>query len=107
MSMPVLSGSAVWMTPATSPSLIRLTAAPALRTAPIKSAWRGVFWIARADRDFVHIDVGSVQQRAVLSHSEGGEGTRHVLGAERRPLERIDRDVHLGSGSGADLLTNE
>ena len=27
--MPVLSGSAVWMTPATSPSLIKLMAAPA------------------------------------------------------------------------------
>jgi hypothetical protein len=29
------------MTPATSPSVIKLTAAPALRTAPIRSAWRG------------------------------------------------------------------
>ena len=39
--MPVLSGSAVWMTPATSPSVIRLTAAPTLRTAAMISAWRG------------------------------------------------------------------
>ena len=38
--MPVL-GSAQWITPATSPSVIRLTAAPVLRTASIISAWRG------------------------------------------------------------------
>ena len=33
--------SAVWMTPATSPSVIRRTDAPVLRTAAIRSAWRG------------------------------------------------------------------
>ena len=39
--MPVFSASAVWITAATSPSVIRLTAAPVLRTAAIMSAWRG------------------------------------------------------------------
>jgi len=48
-----------------------------------------------------------MQQRAVLGHSERGDGARHVLGAERRAFERIDRDVHLRSGSGADFLTDE
>jgi hypothetical protein len=32
---------------------------------------------------------------------------RHVLSAERRALERIDGDIHLRPGSGADLLANE
>ena len=39
--MPVLLGSAQWITPATSPSLISATAAPVLRTAAMASAWRG------------------------------------------------------------------
>ena len=39
--MPVVSGSAVWMTPATSPSVMKRTEAPALRTAATRSAWRG------------------------------------------------------------------
>ena len=39
--MPVLAGSAQWMTPATSPSVISDTAAPSLRIAAIMSAWRG------------------------------------------------------------------
>jgi hypothetical protein len=48
-----------------------------------------------------------VQEGAVLRHGERGDGARHVLGAERRAFERIDRDVHLGSGSGADFLADE
>ncbi len=63
--------------------------------------------IAGTDRDLVHIDVGRVQQRAVLGHGQGGDGARHVLGAQRRAFERIDGDVDLGAGLGADLLADE
>ena len=139
--MPVLSGSAVWITPATSPSVIRRTEAPVLRTAAIMSAWRGrsriergdrrrlrrpwpwrarrmlssggasrsttSFGIARADRDLVHIDVGRVEQRAAFRHRHGGDRARHVLGAQRRAFERIDRDVDLRPGFRADLLADE
>ncbi len=40
MSMPV-SGWVVWITPATSPSVISTTLAPTSRRAAINSAWRG------------------------------------------------------------------
>ena len=63
--------------------------------------------IAGADRDLVHIDVGRVQQRAVLGHGERGDGARHVLGAQRRAFERIDGDVDLRARLGADLLADE
>src|SRR5437588_8126823 len=39
--MPVVSASAVWIRAATSPSVMRRAAAPALRTAAMRSAWRG------------------------------------------------------------------
>src|SRR5262249_1812633 len=41
MSMPVSAGSAVWITPATSPSVMSRPAAPALRTPAMGSAWGG------------------------------------------------------------------
>jgi hypothetical protein len=49
--------------------------------------------IARADGDLVHVDVGRVEQRAAFGHRHHGDRARHVLGAERGALERIDRDV--------------
>ena len=53
--------------------------------------------IAGTDGDLVHVDVGRMQQRAVLGHGHGGDGARHVLGAQRRAFERIDGDVDLGA----------
>src|SRR5262249_50240315 len=125
------------MTPATSPSVIKLTAAPALRTAPIRLAWRGrsrimagncfrfaafglgeidnvffgwrveiddIVWVTRPHRDLVHVDVRRVEERSVLGQSKGCDSTRHILGAQRRALERVDGDVHFRPRSGADLL---
>ena len=64
-------------------------------------------WIARADGDLVHIDVGRVQQGAGLGHRQRRDRARHVLGAQRGAFQRIDRDVDLGAGPGADLLADE
>ena len=66
-----------------------------------------VFRITRPDRDLVHIDVGCMQKRAVLRQSERGDGARHILGAKRRALQWIDRDIDFRPGSGADLLADE
>ena len=63
--------------------------------------------IAGADRDLLHVDVGRVQQRAAVGHRHGGDRARHVLGAQRRAFERIDRDVDLRALLGADLLADE
>ena len=63
--------------------------------------------VAGADRDLVHVDVGRVQERAAFGHGEGGYGARHVLGAQRRALQRVDRNVDLEAGLGADLFADE
>ena len=63
--------------------------------------------IARADRKFIHIDIGRVQHRARLGHGECGDGARHVLGAQRRALQRIDGDIDFRPRFGADLLADE
>ena len=63
--------------------------------------------IARADGDLVHVDVGSGQQRAGLGHGHDGDGARHVLGAERRAFQRIDRDIDLRAVLVAHLLADE
>ena len=41
MSMPVFCGSAQWMTPATSPSVISRMRAPVARISSISASWRG------------------------------------------------------------------
>ena len=139
--MPVLPGSAVWMTPATSPSVISRTAAPVLRTAAIRSAWRGrsrmqavisaglhalglgepadVLLGRRVEIDDALRDspdrwrscpcrrrarCSSVPPSAMAMRRDRA---RHVLGAERRAFERIDRDVDLGAVLVADLLADE
>ena len=63
--------------------------------------------IAGADRDLVHVDVGRIEQRAAFRHRHGGDRARHVLGAQRRALERIDGDVDLRAVAAADLLADE
>ena len=63
--------------------------------------------IAGADGDLVHVDVGRVEERAAFRHRHHGDGARHVLGAQRRALQRIERDVDLRAAAGADLLADE
>ena len=65
------------------------------------------FWIARADRDLLHVDVGRVQQRAAIGHRHGRDRARHVLGAQRGAFERIDGDIDLRAGVQPDLLADE
>ena len=49
--------------------------------------------IAGADRELVHIDVGRVEQAALLGDGEHGERVGAGLGGDRRAFERIERDV--------------
>ena len=63
--------------------------------------------IAGADRDLVHVDVGRIEQRSALRHRHGGNRARHVLGAQRRAFERIDRDIDLRAGLAPHLLADE
>ena len=62
--------------------------------------------IARSDGDLVHVDVGRVQKPAALGDREHRERIWHRLGADRRALERIDRDVDLRALARADLLAD-
>ena len=50
----------------------------------------------RADRDLVHVRVGRVQELAVLGHRDDRERVVEAVGAQVRPLQRIDGDVDLG-----------
>ena len=63
--------------------------------------------IAGADRDLLHVDVRRVEQRAAFRHRHGGDRARHVLGAQRRAFERIDRDIDLRAVLVADRLADE
>ncbi len=67
----------------------------------------GALRVAWTDGDLFHIAIGRVQQRAGVGHRDGGNGARHVLGAQRGTLERIDRDIDLRAGLVADLLADE
>ena len=60
---------------------------------------------AAADRDFVHVDVGRVQEVAVFGQCDDGKCARATLGGERGALQRIDGDVHRRS-AGADRLAD-
>ena len=63
--------------------------------------------IAGSDGDLVHVDVGRGEQRAGLGHGHHGDRARHVLGAEGRAFERVDRDIDLRAVAVADLLADE
>jgi len=65
------------------------------------------FRIARPDRDLLHIDVRRVQQRAFIGHRNSGDRARHVLGAQRGTLERVDRDIDFRALPGPHLLADE
>ncbi len=62
---------------------------------------------AGADGDLVHIDVRRVEQAAPIGQRDHGKGVRQVFRADRRSLQRIERDVDLRSLAGADLLADE
>ena len=64
--------------------------------------------IAGADRELVHIDVGRVEQVALLGDGEHGQRVGAGLGGDRRALQRIERDVDARAGAlrGADLLAD-
>ena len=65
------------------------------------------FGKARTDGDLLHVDVGRMEQRAAIRHRHGRDRARHVLGAQRRALQRIDGDVDLRAGIHSDLLADE
>ena len=47
-----------------------------------------------------------MQQAAALGHRDAGNRVRHRLGAQRRALERIERDVDPLAGAAADLFAD-
>ena len=51
-----------------------------------------VLGVTRSDRDFFHVDVGCMQQRAAIGHRHGRDRARHVLGTQRGAFERVDGD---------------
>ena len=51
--------------------------------------------IAGADGELVHIDVGRVEQAALLGDGEHGERVGAGLGGDRRAFERVEGDVDL------------
>ena len=63
--------------------------------------------IAGADGDLLHIDVGRGEKRPGLRHRHHGDRARHVLGAQGRAFERIDRDIHLGAVPVSDPFADE
>src|ERR1700730_14171395 len=122
ISTPVLSGSAQWITPATSPSVMSRTAAPVERTPLMISAWRGrsstntviaegstpfALGIPGADGHLLHINVGRMQERAAIRYRHGRNRARHVLGAQRGALQRVDGDIDLRAGVHSDLLADK
>ncbi len=59
------------------------------------------------DGDLVHVDVGRVEEAAVLGHGDDGQRIGQALGGDGRALERIERDVDLAAAfAGADLLAD-
>jgi hypothetical protein len=55
------------------------------------------FVVTRPDCDFLYVDVGCVQQGAAFGHRHCCNCSRHVLGAQRRAIQGIDRDIDFRS----------
>ena len=51
--------------------------------------------IARSDRQFVHVNIGRVQQAAFLADGQNGERIRAGLGRDAGAFQRVERDVDL------------
>ena len=62
--------------------------------------------VARPDGDLRHVDVGRVEQAALLGDGDHRQRVGQVLGGDRRAFERVERDVDLGPGLGPDLLAD-
>ena len=67
------------------------------------------FGIARADRDLVHVDVGRIEQAALLGDGQHRERVGAGLGGDRRAFERVERDVDARAAAlrRADLFADE
>src|SRR5262249_49808757 len=62
----------------------------------------------RADRQLFHVeDRARVEHGAPLGHGEDRERVGHALGHQRGAVDRVDRDVDLGTGAVADVLAVE
>ena len=64
------------------------------------------FGQAAANGDLVHVDIGRVEEAAVIGHGHHGQRIGEALGGDRGAFERIERDVDLGAGAGADLFAD-
>ena len=64
--------------------------------------------VTRPDRDLVHVDVGGVEQPALLGNRQHRERVGAGLGGDRRSFERVERDVDPGAGAlrAADLFAD-
>jgi hypothetical protein len=112
MSTPVLSGSAQWITIEHQHGNGRGFDAfglgePANVVGRRRVEFDNALRITRTDRQFLHIDVGRMQERTAIGHRHGRDRAGHVLGAQRRAFERIDGDINLGTGIEPDLLADE
>ena len=65
------------------------------------------FGIAGADCDLFHVYVGSMQERSALGNCDHSNRPRQILGAQRGPFERIDRDVEIRPDASSDLFADE
>ena len=63
--------------------------------------------IAGTNGDFVHVDVGRVEQGAGVRYRDDGDRAGHVLRAERRALQRRDGQVEQRTIAFADFLADE
>src|SRR3546814_4145367 len=50
-----------------------------------------------ADSDLVHVDVGRVEEPALVGHGDDGHRVWPALGGNRGALERVEGDVDLGT----------
>src|SRR5665811_1827175 len=63
--------------------------------------------IAMADGGTLLHSPDCYMDKIAIGHRDCGDRARHVLGAQGRAFQRIDRDVDLGSVLVADLLADE
>ena len=61
---------------------------------------------ALPDDDLVHVGDVGVEERAALGRGENRDRAVAAFRGERRPVDRIDRDVHRRSVAGSDVLAD-
>ncbi len=104
--MPVVMESAVWITPATSPSVMSATDPPALRTPAIRSAWRGRSRISAVISEALHaLGLGKIADVVLGRRIEIDDALR-IAGADRDLLHidvgRMQQRAAIGHGDGGD-----